>query len=272
MADNPNPNPSRITDAGWNFMMALLAMEPGTENAGIYANKPGYHNTRNNNSANDYSRRHPLDLLGPGDKAAAYDWTHRSAQSGDYRSMVKYGARLKAAHAARDPRLYGWREAQGQTDVDSSPEELNFAADGWTTGVPSSSHAWHWHFSEHRAFVASWDNKLAMLSILRGESLTDYLARGGKLMGDDMSWNENLTAGAQGNFATYPAKDWLMGTNIAVWNLVLPKIDAMQAKLDQLSTPAPLPVDIDALVAALTPVIREMVREELDATKLGPAG
>lgn len=44
----------------------------------------------------------------------------------------------------------------------------------------------------------------------------------------------------------------------------------IEAKLDQLSAPQPVPVDIAALVAALTPVIRKIVRDELDATKLGP--
>lgn len=183
MADE-NPNPARITDASWRFMMALLDMEPNTENSGIYADKPGYHNRRDAVSLSDYSRRHPLDLLGPGDKAAAYDWTHRAAQSGNYISMVKYGKRLLAAFEARDPRLYGWAEAQGQTDLDSTPEELNFGPD-WTRGTPSSSHAWHWHFSERRAFVASWDNKAAMLSVLSGQTLFSYIANGGKLMGDD---------------------------------------------------------------------------------------
>lgn len=37
----------------------------------------------------------------------------------------------------------------------------------------------------------------------------------------------------------------------------------------QLSIPDPAPVDIPALVVALTPVIRSIIREELDDTKLG---
>lgn len=198
MADEaPNPNPERVTDAMWRFSLALVDLEPGTVIAGIYVNKPGFHGTRAQNIARsgeggDYSIRHPLDLLGPDDKAAAVDWTHRSAQSGDYRSMAKYGDRLEAAFVARDPRLYGWHEAQGQTDTDAPPEELNF--DTWTRGVPSSSHAWHWHFSEHRAFAEWWANKECLLSILRGESLADYLARGGDLMGDNDTGGEMYAA------------------------------------------------------------------------------
>lgn len=186
MADQAS-NP-RITAASAYFMYALVAMEPGTENSGIYANKPGYHGTRAENIARDqrdgdtdYSVEHALDSHGgPDDKAAAYDWTHRSAQSGNYASMRKYGARLRAAFDARDPRLYGWREALGQTDLDATPEGLDF--DGWYTRTPDSTHAWHWHLSEHRRFVESMDNKECMLSVLRGESLAAYQARGGKLV------------------------------------------------------------------------------------------
>lgn len=188
MADE-NPIPDRITEASWQFMLALLAMEPNTANAGIYANKAHYHNTRKANQANwpgSYSIQHPLDLQGPDDKAAAYDWTHNTAHGGDYRSMRRYGDRLYAAWKARDPRLYGWREAQGMVTGSSVAVDLNFAADGWRQGgTPADSHKWHWHLSEHRAFVESWHNKLAMLSILRGESLADYLARGGELLGDN---------------------------------------------------------------------------------------
>lgn len=192
MSEGEHPH---ITAESQRFADELVAMEPGTEIAGIYVNKPGFHGTRKENQARDeqdgdvnYSVEHPLDLQGPDDKAAAYDWTHWAAQSGDYRSMAKYGDRLEAAFLDRDPRLYGWHEAQGQTDTDKAPEELNF--DDWTRGVPSDSHAWHWHFSEHRAFADDWDNKECMLSILRGETLASYLARGGRLMNEESDMSE----------------------------------------------------------------------------------
>ena len=47
-----NPNPSRITDASWWLMEQLLALQPGTANGGIYANRSGYHNTRSANQQN----------------------------------------------------------------------------------------------------------------------------------------------------------------------------------------------------------------------------
>lgn len=203
LADSPNPNPGRIANESWAFMEALLAMEAETENAGIWVNKPGYHGTRDENQARDavdgsvnYSVMHPLDLYGPSDKAAGYDWTHLKAQRGDYSSMRRYGDRLHAAWKAQDPRLYGWREAQGMITGSSDPVDLNFAADGWKMGsTPALTHKWHWHLSEHRAYVGSWDNKLCKLSVLRGESLQTYLANGGKLLiptGAGMEQNEIL--------------------------------------------------------------------------------
>ncbi len=192
-----NPNPARITDASWRFSQELLVLEHSTTNGGTYVNKPGYHGTRAENIARDgvdgdYSVRHPLDKLGPDDKTAGYDWVFPDAQDGDYRTIAKYGKRVRAAYDARDLRLYGWREVLGQTDTDTTPEGLDF--DGWYQRTPDPSHSWHKHFSEHRAFVASWDNKLCMLSVLSGESLVDYLARGGKLMkGANMATSEEMT-------------------------------------------------------------------------------
>jgi hypothetical protein len=176
----------RITPASAFFMNELTKMEPGTEYSGIYANKPGYHGTRAENDSRsgvgkDYSCRAPLDRKGPADKAAAYDWTFHSAQGGNYARMSWYGDSLELAFKARDPRLFGWREALGQTDTDKAPEGLDFQ--GWYTRVPDSTHSWHWHLSEVRAFVESMDNKHAMLSVLRRETLAAYRARGGVLLG-----------------------------------------------------------------------------------------
>lgn len=61
------------------------------------------------------------------------------------------------------------------------------------------------------------------------------------------------------------------GSNISVPNLPLQRFKRIEAMLTQLSMPQPVPVDITALVAALSPVIREIVREELNNTRLGGA-
>jgi hypothetical protein len=171
-----NPNPARITAASWWFMEQLLSLQAGTTNGGTYTNKPGYHGTRSENYARngwqDYSVRAAADRLGPDDKTAGYDWVFASAKAGDYGPMAKYGGRLRATFNTRDPRLAGWREALGQVDADKAAEGLDFQ--GWYERVPDSTHEWHWHLSELRQHVASYENKAAMLSVLRGETLAQW--------------------------------------------------------------------------------------------------
>jgi hypothetical protein len=168
-----NPNPSRITAASWWLMEQLQALQPGSRNGGIYANKPGYHNTRAANSANDYSVREPEDKGGPGDKAAAYDWTFPDAQRGSYQTISRYSGRLLASGRDRnDPRLNGWREFFGQTDTDDDVEGWNFRHDRTTRS--DRSHLWHIHLSEDRDKVTSMDNKRKLLSVLRGETVEQW--------------------------------------------------------------------------------------------------
>lgn len=195
MADSdpdPNPNPGRITDEMWWLWLQLQALEPDTELGGIYANKRGYHNTGAANEANwpgDYSIRDPQDRRGAHwrDRAAAIDWTFPDAQGGDYRRIAKYHARLMAAGRAGDPRLAGWREALGQADQDGEVEGFDFRHHFARSA--DESHLWHIHLSETREWVDSKVNKEALLSVLIGESLAAYLARGGRLIngkGPDM--------------------------------------------------------------------------------------
>jgi hypothetical protein len=167
-AGTGNPNQDRITAQSWWLMGQLLGLEPGTEYSGIYMDKPGYHNTRDGNAPGNYSVLDSADRGGPPDKAAAYDWTFPSAQRGDYTRMAVYGRRLLAAYNSRDPRMDGWREALGQTDTDATPEGLDIRHH--TLRTPDATHRWHFHFSESRSEVESWDNKLNLLSVLRGDS------------------------------------------------------------------------------------------------------
>jgi len=55
-------------------------------------------------------------------------------------------------------------------------------------------------------------------------------------------------------------------------NMAKAALDAVAADVDELQARPPAPpaeVDVPALVAALTPAIRQIVREEIDDTKLG---
>lgn len=177
-----NPNPARITDAMWWLWGELLMLEPGSKLGGIYANKPGYHNGRNYLPAWDYSvTDNPPDWGGPGDKAAAIDWTFPDAQAGDYSAIALYTCRLLAS--AQDPddhRLDGWREFYGNADDDSYVE-------GWDCRygcavTSDSSHLWHIHLSEDRDKVEDYENKRKLLSVLRGESLQPKGIGGGEVL------------------------------------------------------------------------------------------
>jgi hypothetical protein len=177
----PNPNPSRITDPMWRFQERVVALEPNDfVYSGIYADKPGYHNTVERNLAKwkgEYSTRLADDLRGPRDKARGLDIKSKSAANGNYVIMAKYGNRLRAAYDRRDPRLRKWREVLGQTDADRTPEGLDFQ--GWYTRTPDDTHIWHFHWSILTAFVNDPEAYEAMYSILIGEPLADYQKRTG---------------------------------------------------------------------------------------------
>jgi hypothetical protein len=221
-----NPNPDRITDDSWWLMQQLLALDPGTQNGGIYAPKSGYHNTRAANDADDYSVRDAEDQGGPSDKAAAYDWTFPEAQglaltsldadaepdlplppvplaaTSDYSNIARYASRLLASGKdPSDPRLDGWREFYGQTDSDSSVEGWDFRYDEAVTS--DSSHLWHIHLSEDRDKVTSRANKEALLSVLRGETVEQWLNKSGSP--DDVS-RDGVIVGTDGRISLYTVR------------------------------------------------------------------
>jgi hypothetical protein len=178
MSDNYDPSMGK-------FAEDFVALAPtDLVLAGIYADKPGYHNKRENLPADDYSvREFAIDRQGPSDKASAVDITSRSAQAGDYAIINKYSNRLLRAGQLKDPRADGWREFFGQTDADGGVEGWDFARQSSSTSS-DTSHNWHIHLSEHRGFSTSEVNKAAMLSILKGETLATYKDNGGQLVTD----------------------------------------------------------------------------------------
>lgn len=223
----------------------LHALEPcDSEDGGIYADKKGYHNTRAANQRRwpgDYSIRDAIDQTGPADKAAGIDWTFRSAQRGDYRTIAKYFGRFMRAAKAADRRLAGWREAYGQVDNDR-------AVEGWDCRyhraiTSDSSHLWHIHFSETRAYTTSKTNKEALLSVLKGETLSEYLARGGQLIGrasDPSALREDGILGPR----TISRWQQIMGTSAdGVISPVSDLVKAVQRHLNANGASPKLPVD-----------------------------
>jgi peptidoglycan hydrolase-like protein with peptidoglycan-binding domain len=180
-APSGNPNPARIPDPIWWLWLRLHELEPGTQLGGIYADKSGYHNTRDRNRSRwpgNYSIRESEDLGGPADKAAAFDWTFPDAQAGRYATIAKYTQRLLASGRDRnDPRLDGLREFYGQADTDRGVE-------GWDCRhlydiTSDSSHLWHIHLSFDRDKVLSYALVDAVFSVLRGETVAEWRARTG---------------------------------------------------------------------------------------------
>lgn len=196
-----NPNPDFITDEMWYLWEELHKLEPTSQLGGIYANKSGYHNTRNGNASNNYSVVDNEDKGGPGNKAAALDWTFPNAQSGDYDKIIKYSKRLlKSGQDANDSRLDGWREFYGQADQDTHVEGWDFRYAVPATSDPS--HLWHIHFSCDRDKVTSKANMDKLLEVLRGgdDQMTDQdIARGawrtdGQIRNEYFSWRVDSPA------------------------------------------------------------------------------
>lgn len=171
-----NPNPTRISAEMWRFWEEFKKIEPTVKLGGIYANKPGYHNTRDALSWADYSCKLPEDRKGPGDKASAIDLTFPDAQAGDFKTIRKYSTRLlNSGKDLKDSRGNYLREFYGNVDG-------NQIVDGWDyhyVGPASSdsSHLWHIHLSFLRCNINNRVGYDAVLSILRGETFAAYQAR-----------------------------------------------------------------------------------------------
>jgi peptidoglycan hydrolase-like protein with peptidoglycan-binding domain len=176
----PNPAPARITAAMWALWQECqLIMGSAVTLGGIYAFKPGYHSTRTDNQTNwpgNYSIQYKRDNEGPADKSAAIDLTFPTAQTGNYAIIRVYGARLLASgRDMNDPRGNYLREFYGQADADSAVEGWDFQSLREVTS--DVSHRWHIHLSIMRAYIANPAAMRAILSILRGETVTAWGAK-----------------------------------------------------------------------------------------------
>jgi hypothetical protein len=186
------------------------------ELGGIYADKPGYHNKRADLPSDDYSvREFEIDRKGPSTNASAVDITSKTAQGGNYDLINKYSRRLLAAGQANDPRTTGWREFFGQTDKDGGVEGWDFAKNHSSTSS-DTSHNWHIHLSEHRGYTTSKVNKDALLSVLKGETLAAYKARGGQFVGESTTPTPADKVAVDGKLGPATISLWqkVMGTTV----------------------------------------------------------
>jgi hypothetical protein len=159
-------------------------LHPAAQLGGIYANKSGYHNTRNNNVRSwpgNYSyAQYAVDREGAGDYASAIDLTFPDAQARNYANIATFSRRLHAAGQAgraADPRTVYMREFYGNTDGDTAVEGWDYARH--SPASSDSSHLWHIHISIHRKYANDQKAMRAILSILKGETPRQWLVAEG---------------------------------------------------------------------------------------------
>ena len=171
-----NPNPSRITAAMWRVWTEAKTIISGVLLGGIYANKPHYHSSVEQNLANwpwSYSVKFPLDLQrGPRDKARAIDLTMSNA------NMKLYTARLVAAADGNDPRMKGVREFYGTVDGKTVVGRIRDNDTGpYRKTTSDTSHLWHIHGGCWAAFCDLWLVLSGFISVLKGEPLSRWQER-----------------------------------------------------------------------------------------------
>lgn len=143
-----------MTDALQHLYDRLRAERyPTAQMGGIYANKPGYHNKRDNLPSSDYSCQQPDDQAGSGQNASGLDITLNPT---DMRDLTQ---RLIDLTLARDPRIQVAREFFGTVDgVNVTGMDVRDVR--WITSDPS--HIWHDHISIFRR----WAGDLAAMDAL----------------------------------------------------------------------------------------------------------
>jgi hypothetical protein len=171
---------AHVPDTLWWLWLVMRAhVGNDLELGGIYANKSGFHNTREGNSKNypgNYSIRDKINQFGPKDMAAAIDLTFRSAQSGKYTNIDKYTSRLlSSALNKADPRLDLFVfEFYGQADNDVHVEGYNEYKE--EAASSDTSHLWHLHISAIRGEINDWWGVWALYTVLIGLTAAQWRA------------------------------------------------------------------------------------------------
>lgn len=159
----------------WDHNAGLAsAVLSGIVGDDAHAASGGYHiSIESQVNSNDYSIRLEKDKAPPGNwdrnKASAIDMSMNTVDMGTmwWRFYNVY------VNRASDPRAQFIREAIGLNPTNGRAQRIDFA--NGTISDASDDHEWHWHLSLYRMYVNSWDMSVAVISVLKGQSLQDYL-------------------------------------------------------------------------------------------------
>lgn len=174
---------ARTTDATYSVYYHLKAHVASARYGGGYVHKPGFHSSVEDNLEDwpdNYSIREAINRREPRDVGRALDITLSDAYM---RTLTR---RLAWAVETDDPRLEGLREFFGTIDGRTVFGRSRRGPDtAWYSSTADSSHLWHIHLSFFTPFADDWAALAGLVSILIGQSLTDYL-NGGAIMQQDL--------------------------------------------------------------------------------------
>lgn len=138
-----------------------------------HAARGGYHIARADQPATNYSVIRPDDKGGPSNMAAAIDMTMSDSD------MRLCTARLVSAFTnANDPRRKYINAFNGTVDSKNARRWDVYAR---KVKAATADHLWHVHLEIRRVYVTSATAMKAILSVLKGESVVQYLASVGSL-------------------------------------------------------------------------------------------
>ena len=156
-----------MTDALQHLFNRLRAGGyPAAQLGGIYANKPGYHNKRDQLPGSDYSCQQPDDLAGSGQDAAVLDITLH-----DPTDMARITQRLIDLTNASDPRIQVLREFFGTVDGAQTVTGRDVRTHRWITS--DDSHLWHCHISAYRRWAGDTAAMDAVADAILGTEAED---------------------------------------------------------------------------------------------------
>lgn len=193
----------------WDIVHAWESYYPSAVCSGIvgdpaHQQSGGYHISIMDQSSNNYSVTRPDDKAPPGtwpkNLAAGIDMSMNPTD------MKTCSDRLWWAwNDQTDPRRVYLNGFNGYFNEGGDAKRYDFVSQSSST--TTDDHKWHVHKEIRRKYVTDWKAAEAIKSILRGDTKQQYIE------GEDMSWQELLTAGADAGGGTYPAKDWMIGAN-----------------------------------------------------------